>query len=523
MSRELESRVAVVTGGAQGIGRAMADRLAECGAAAVISDLNEPGSGDLAWHHLDVSRESSIADFVSVVLERHGRPSILVNNAGILVESPVTELSTEDWDRTMAVNLRGPFLMAKHIVPHMRAEDGPTIINIGSLEGIAGNIDHCAYMASKAGLHGLTVSPAIDLGPKGIRANAIAPSWIDTAMNAGYLEGLPDPQEAQVQLNVLHPVGHTGDPGDASPMWRSGWQGPIALRYRTGHQGRRRTHVQAVPSREFRVLRTQRDRLAETAGEKTRRRGRDTRREARMSADLRFLPEVNRAIPYVDLMTPEQVHRVHTATTTLLKDKGIDFRDDESIRIWRRAGATVDGYRVRIDEDLLRHLLSSAPEAHRMAARNPDRSVALGSRKQIFTPAYGAPNVMDLDGARRSSTLADFHDFVKLAHMPPAMHMSGGVVCEPLDILVPTRHPHIVYSLIRHSDKPFMGMVTARERAEDTVAMAKILFGDDFVEHNTVMTSVVTAILPSFGTRRCSTRSRSTRHPIRRCCTRPSS
>ena len=215
-----------------------------------------------------------------------------------------------------------------------------------------------------------------------------------------------------------------------------------------------------------------------------------------MSADLRFLLEANRGIPYLDLMTPEQVHRVHTETINLLKDKGIEFRDDESIRFWREAGAAVDGYRVRIDEDLLRHLLSSAPETYRMAARNPDRSVALGGRKQIFTPAYGAPNVMDLDGVRRSPTLADFHDFVKLAHMSPAMHMSGGVVCEPLDIPVPTRHLHMVYSLIRHSDKPFMGMVTARERAEDTVAMARILFGDDFVENNTVMTSVANCNSP---------------------------
>ena len=224
MSRELEARVAIVTGGAQGIGRAIANRLAESGATTVIGDLNKPASGDLAWHHLDVSKETSIAGFVSFVIERHGRPSILVNNAGILAESPVTELSTEEWDRAMAVNLRGPFLMVKHIVPHMRAEDRPTIINIGSLEGIAGNINHCAYMASKAGLHGLTVSLAIDLGPKGIRANAIAPGWIDTALNAGYLDGLYDPEEAQHQLNALHPVGHTGDPGDVADvaLWLAG-------------------------------------------------------------------------------------------------------------------------------------------------------------------------------------------------------------------------------------------------------------------------------------------------------------
>ncbi|MBC6416518.1 MAG: trimethylamine methyltransferase family protein, partial [Rhodospirillales bacterium] len=226
------------------------------------------------------------------------------------------------------------------------------------------------------------------------------------------------------------------------------------------------------------------------------RRDRSARRAVRTSADLRFLPEMDRGIPYVDLMTEEQVARIHRATLDLLSDKGIEFRDDESLRIWRQAGAEVEGHRVRIDSDLLLHLLASAPETCTMAARNPERSVTLGGRKQIFTPAYGAPNVIDLEGNRRSPALADFHDFVKLAHMSPAMHMSGGVLCEPLDIPVPKRHLHMVYSLIRHSDKPFMGMVTARDRAEDTLTMARILFGEDFLERNTVMTSIANCNSP---------------------------
>lgn len=228
----------------------------------------------------------------------------------------------------------------------------------------------------------------------------------------------------------------------------------------------------------------------------TKRRGRGARRQIRTSTELQFLPEVDRGIPYVDLLNEEQVMRIHQETISLLRDKGIEFRDDESAQLWRNAGAEVEGHRIRIEEELLMHLLSTAPEYYTMMARNPERSVTLGGRKQIFTPAYGAPNVLDLDGIRRSPTLADFHDFVKLGHMSPSMQMSGGVVCEPLDIPVPKRHLHMVYSLIRHSDKPFMGMVTARDRAEDTVEMARIAFGADFVDQNTVMTSIANCNSP---------------------------
>lgn len=228
----------------------------------------------------------------------------------------------------------------------------------------------------------------------------------------------------------------------------------------------------------------------------SKRRGRRARRANRTSSELRFLPETDRGIPYVDLLSPEQVQRIHAETMKLLWEKGIEFRDNESVALWKGTGADIQGHRVRIDEALLMQLLSTAPEQYTMLARNPDRSVTLGGRKQILTPAYGAPNVLDLDGVRRDPTINDFHDFVKLAHMSPGMQMSGGVVCEPLDIPVPKRHLHMVYSLIRHSDKPFMGMVMARERAEDTIRMAEIVFGRDVVQNNTVMTSIANCNSP---------------------------
>ena len=232
MNRELENRIAIITGGARGIGRAIAERMAAAGARVVIGDLVEASGGGFSWHPLDVSDEASIEKFVRHVVESRGAPSILVNNAGIISDSPITELAIDEWNRVIDVNLRGPFLMAKHVVPYTRPEDRATIVNIGSLEGLAGNPNHCAYMASKAGLHGLTVSMAIDLGAMGIRANAIAPGWISTEFNNGYLEGLPNQGEVQRQLDALHPIGCTGDPGDIGDV--AVWLASDKSRFVTG-------------------------------------------------------------------------------------------------------------------------------------------------------------------------------------------------------------------------------------------------------------------------------------------------
>lgn len=232
MSNRLEKRVAIVTGGAQGIGRAIAECLTKAGAKVVIGDRQKPENCDLDWHTLDVSNETSVKTFTQHVVNTVGPPSILVNNAGILTEAPVIEQTVEEWDRVMAVNLRGPFLLAKHVVPHMVAANKPTIINIGSIEGISGNPNHSAYMASKAGVHGLTTSLAIDLGQKGIRVNAIAPGWINTEINKIYIDGLPDQDEVIRQLSNLHPLGHIGDPTDIGDV--AVWLASDESRFVTG-------------------------------------------------------------------------------------------------------------------------------------------------------------------------------------------------------------------------------------------------------------------------------------------------
>ncbi len=233
-----------------------------------------------------------------------------------------------------------------------------------------------------------------------------------------------------------------------------------------------------------------------TAAKRPARRGRGARRAARTSTKLRWLPELDRGIPYLDIVPPEQLERIHDASMTLLEEVGIEFRDDESADLWRKAGARVDGYRVRIDREHLMELISTAPEQYTMAARNPERSVTLGGRKTVFTPAYGAPFVLDLENKRRHATIDDFNNFAKIAYLEPAMQMTGGVLCEPMDVAVPHRHLEMTYSLLRYSDKPLMGSVTSRERAEQSLHMMGIVMGHDVVADTTVSTSLANCNSP---------------------------
>ncbi len=226
------------------------------------------------------------------------------------------------------------------------------------------------------------------------------------------------------------------------------------------------------------------------SSEQGRRGGRSARREARLATPNICLPTLVRNIPLYEVIDQEGVELIHDASMKILEEVGIDFRDAEALDIWRKAGAEVDGQRVRIDRGLLMELVAKNPAEFTLHARNPERSVRIGGRNMVFVPSYGSPYVLDLDEERRYSTLKDLNDFHKLAYMCPALHLTGGIICEPIDIAVAKRHLHIAYSALSHSDKPFMGATTARERAEDTVAMAKLVFGDDFVEHNAVVVSV---------------------------------
>jgi trimethylamine--corrinoid protein Co-methyltransferase len=209
------------------------------------------------------------------------------------------------------------------------------------------------------------------------------------------------------------------------------------------------------------------------------------------------MPYITRKIKTYEVLDEEGLELIERNADTVLEEIGIEFREDaEALELWRQAGADVRGERVHFPKGLCRELLKSAPSEFTWHARNPERSVRIGGNATVFAPVYGSPFVRDLEGNRRYATLEDFRNFVKLAYMAPSMHSSGGTVCEPVDIPVNKRHLDMVYSHIKYSDKPFMGSVTAPERAEDSVAMAKLVFGDEFVENNCVMLNLINANSP---------------------------
>lgn len=202
-----EGKVALVTGGRSGIGRAIAQRLSLEGARVVTV---QRGADDLFESVCaDFSSAASVTASVDTVVERAGRLDILINNAGMMQEASVEEMDLDDWNRNLMVNLTAPFLTIKAALPHLRASRG-SIVNTGSIEGLGSNPGHASYCASKAGLHGLTRAVAVDHGHEGIRCNAVAPGWIDTDLNLEFIESMPDPVAFRRDIGRIHPVARTG-------------------------------------------------------------------------------------------------------------------------------------------------------------------------------------------------------------------------------------------------------------------------------------------------------------------------
>ncbi len=240
------------------------------------------------------------------------------------------------------------------------------------------------------------------------------------------------------------------------------------------------------------------------AKRRSRRRGsaREAKRAARSSA-VKAQPYIKRKIPVFSILDEEQLTLIESNADRVLEEIGIEFRDDaEVLQMWRDAGADVNGERVRFPKGLCRKLITdNAPAIYTQHARNPEKSVQIGGPNVVLVPAYGPPFVRDLDGGRRYATIEDFRNFVKLAYQSPHLHHSGGTLCEPVDLPVNKRHLDMIDAHLRYSDKPFMGSVTAPERAQDSIDMAKLAFGDDFVdpvtnEPKTVMTSLINANSP---------------------------
>ena len=232
-----------------------------------------------------------------------------------------------------------------------------------------------------------------------------------------------------------------------------------------------------------------------SATARTRRRGRggaSARRDARSSLVLPTFGIVKRSAPPMNVLDEEAMALIEANADKVMEEIGVEFREDgEALEMWKEAGADVRGERVHLPKGLCRELMKSAPATFTQHARNASRSVEIGGRNTVFAPVYGPPFIRALDGERRYARLEDFQNLVRLAYMAPAMHHSGGTVCEPVDVAVNKRHLDMVYAHIKYSDKAFMGSVTAPERAVDTVEMAKILFGAEFVDNNCVLTSLI--------------------------------
>jgi trimethylamine--corrinoid protein Co-methyltransferase len=221
---------------------------------------------------------------------------------------------------------------------------------------------------------------------------------------------------------------------------------------------------------------------------KGRRRRNDLRARRAAAANVSAPPYVKRAIPFVSLLDEEGLVKLEEQADWLIQEIGLEFREDEeALRLWRAAGADVDGTRVRAPRGMIRELCKTAPSEFTQLARNPERSVRIGGNNQVFAPVYGPPFVRDLEQGRRYGALKNFEELVKLTYLLPSLHHGGLVVCEPCDIPVSKRHLDMVYAHMRWSDKPHLGAITEKSRAQDSVDMARILHGEQTMENNCVI------------------------------------
>jgi meso-butanediol dehydrogenase/(S,S)-butanediol dehydrogenase/diacetyl reductase len=212
---DFTGKIVLVTGGRSGIGAATADQFAAKGASVFTAQRGpDPTHIGIAADFLDPTTPQNVID---QIITQTGRLDILINNAGLMREGTVLGSSEQDWADTIAVNLTAPFLLTKAALPHLIKSRG-SIINIGSIEGLASNPRHPAYCASKAGLHGLTRAVAVDHGPDGVRCNAVAPGWIDTDLNTSFIESLGDPAEFRTKIGSIHPIGRTGAPSEVANL-----------------------------------------------------------------------------------------------------------------------------------------------------------------------------------------------------------------------------------------------------------------------------------------------------------------
>ena len=224
----LAGQVALITGGAQGIGRAIAESFQQAGARVCILDCDRM-TGAASAEELtaantatpvsflpsDLAKVADITATAEFIQRRYGRLDILVNNAGVELDEPFAEMTADIWEQIMAVNLRAPFLLTQALVPLFPASGG-VIINISSIHATHAFPDSTTYACSKAGLLALTRNLALELGPRSIRVNAVCPGYIDTRLWEEYARQAPDSEELASRTASLHPLGRRGLPQDVA-------------------------------------------------------------------------------------------------------------------------------------------------------------------------------------------------------------------------------------------------------------------------------------------------------------------
>jgi meso-butanediol dehydrogenase / (S,S)-butanediol dehydrogenase / diacetyl reductase len=236
MNLDFTGKVAIVTGGAMGIGEATARKLAVLGGSVAILDIDRDAgqktAGAIAenghvceFFPCNISVGAEVSQAVDAVVDKYGAVDILVSNAGVQVYGDAVTTSEEEWDRLMGINLKGCFLVAKYVVPHLIGRGGAIVI-VGSVQSMTAISNSIAYVASKHGLLGLTRAMSLDYAQKGVRVNCVCPGAIDTPM-LRWAAGLSDDPEKVIQTcNRMHPVGRVGKPEEvadaivylASPM-----------------------------------------------------------------------------------------------------------------------------------------------------------------------------------------------------------------------------------------------------------------------------------------------------------------